>query len=180
MNLANKITVLRIFLTFLFIILALSDSLILTQIAFFVGVLAGISDFFDGYIARKYNIETDFGVFIDPLADKIFISSAFVILLHKGVVPPSIVLIVLIREFIVTGLRLIAIQKNIVIAANIGGKIKTTVQLVYLAIAGATWVEFIPENEEILSIFMYATFIITAYTGIDYLICYSKLYKNNL
>ena len=180
MNLANQITVIRILLTFLFIFLALSNSLILTQVAFFVGVLAGISDFFDGYIARKYNIESDFGVFMDPLADKIFICSAFVILLHRGVVPPGIVLIVLIREFVVTGLRLIAAKKNIVIAANVGGKLKTTLQFAYLAIAGATWVEFIPKNEEVLSAFMYATFFITAYTGIDYLICYSRLYKNNL
>ena len=127
MNIANKITLSRIVLTFAFAVLASFDNKTCHVIAFFVGFIAASSDWVDGYIARKYDLITDFGKLMDPLADKIFITVVFIIFVQYNIVPAYIVIIILVREFAVTGLRLIAAQKGKVIAAAMGGKVKTVV-----------------------------------------------------
>lgn len=92
--------------------------------------VASASDFLDGYLARKNNLVTDFGKFMDPLADKLLVCSAFICFVQFGTVPAWVVVLIIGREFIISGFRLIAADNNIVIAANYWGKIKTVVQMV--------------------------------------------------
>ena len=126
---ANKITVLRIILVPFFL---LFEYLGKPGIAFSLFVIASISDLLDGYIARKYNQITVFGKFMDPLADKILVLAAMCFLIEAHIMPGWSVALVLFREFAVSGLRLMAAQQNIVIAAAQSGKIKTASTMVCL------------------------------------------------
>ena len=128
---ANKITVLRIFLVPFFL---LFEYLGKPGIAFALFVIASLSDLLDGYIARKYNQITVFGKFMDPLADKILVLAAMCFLIEAHIMPGWSVALVLFREFAVSGLRLMAAQQNIVIAAAQSGKIKTASTMVCLCI----------------------------------------------
>lgn len=131
MNLPNKLTVLRVLLVPIFIFFLLSDFIYNNLIcALGVFILASITDMLDGKIARKSGMITDFGKFLDPLADKILILSALVCFVEMGLINSVPVIIILAREFIVTSVRLMASNKGKVIAANIFGKIKTCVQII--------------------------------------------------
>ena len=90
--------------------------------------MGSFSDFLDGYVARKYDMITDFGKFIDPIADKILVLSAFILFIERGFVEPWVVIVVLFRELLISGFRMLAAKKNISIAADIFGKLKTTTQ----------------------------------------------------
>lgn len=125
MTTANKITIVRILLVPIFILLMLLDFTGHKFAALIVFIIAGASDSVDGYVARKYNQVTDFGKFADPLADKILIISALLIFVQWGQMPAWCAIIIVVREFAVTGLRLIAVENGIVIAAAWSGKIKT-------------------------------------------------------
>lgn len=131
MNLANKLTVLRILLVPIFIFFLLSDY-IYNNLIFALGVfiLASITDMLDGKIARKSGSVTDFGKFLDPLADKILVLSALVCFVEVNLINSVPVIIILAREFIVTSVRLVASNKGKVIPANIFGKLKTCVQII--------------------------------------------------
>ena len=131
MTTANKITVFRIIMIPVFLILAYTGHLIWALAAF---IVASLSDMADGYIARHYNQITDFGKFMDPLADKMLVLSAMCYFIERGQMPGWVVAIVLFREFAVSGLRLIAVEQNRVIAAAWSGKIKTAVTMVCLAV----------------------------------------------
>ena len=126
MNLPNKLTMLRILLIPVFMVFIEWDSLpghILW--AFVIFVAASLTDFVDGYIARKNNMVTDFGKFMDPLAHKILVTAALVYFIPLGLAPAWVVILILAREFLVTSLRLIAAGKGILIAADKSGKYKT-------------------------------------------------------
>ena len=127
---ANKITVLRIILIPVFLFLAYRELMIPALIVY---LIACISDMLDGYIARHYNQITNFGKFMDPLADKMLVLSAMCVFIEKGQMPGWVVAVVLFREFAVSGLRLIAVEQGRVIAAGWSGKIKTTVTMIGLA-----------------------------------------------
>lgn len=131
MNLANKLTVLRILLVPIFIFFLLSDY-IYNNLIFALGVfiLASITDMLDGKIARKSGSVTDFGKFLDPLADKILVLSALVCFVEMNLINSVPVIIILAREFVVTSVRLVASNKGKVIPANIFGKLKTCVQMI--------------------------------------------------
>lgn len=129
MTTANKITIGRILAVPIFLLLAYLDQPIW---AFAVYIFACISDFADGYIARHYNQITDFGKFMDPLADKMLVMAAMCYFVQKGQMPGWALAIVLFREFAVSGLRLIAVEQQRVIAAAWSGKIKTAVTMVGL------------------------------------------------
>ena len=129
MNLPNRLTVSRLFLTVLFVgVLSLTfpyhDTL-----ALILFLLAAITDFFDGEIARRYSLITDFGKLMDPLVDKIMTAAAFICLVPLKAVPAWVVIIVIIREYLITGLRLLAISKGRVLAADRIGKHKTSWQI---------------------------------------------------
>ena len=130
MNLANKLTLLRIFLVPLFVIFMILDSnyygVIIATIIF---IIASITDKIDGYIARSRNQITTFGKFMDPLADKLLVTAALVSLVQLNVIPAWAVIIILSREFAVTGLRTIAAAEGKVIAASNWGKLKTVFQM---------------------------------------------------
>ena len=129
MNLPNKLTLLRIFLVPVFVALMLLEHSLAGLIVF---VMASLTDFLDGQIARKYNLITTFGKLMDPLADKILVMSAMLLFVQFGHVPAWVVIIILAREFLVTSLRLIAAGDGVVIAADMWGKVKTVTQMVWI------------------------------------------------
>ena len=134
MNLPNKLTVVRMVLVPFFVAALLlsktNDSLKWVALALFV--IASLTDFADGYIARKYNLITNFGKFMDPLADKILTISGMICLIELGRIPSWIVVIIVAREFIISGFRLVAAENGVVIAANYWGKFKTTCQMIMI------------------------------------------------
>ncbi len=127
MNLPNTLTLLRVVMIPLFVAAFLSGG-ISDWITLILFVLASITDALDGYIARKKNIVTDFGKLMDPLADKIMVMAAFVCFTYAGLLHPAVTILVMAREFIVTGVRMLATSKGKVIAADIWGKLKTVFQ----------------------------------------------------
>ena len=132
MNLPNQLTLLRVCLIPIFVLFLLLPlkSNAGRYIALAVFIIASLTDLLDGMIARRYELITDFGKFMDPLADKILVCSAMVCLVAKKELAAWIVIIILAREFIISGFRLVAADKGIVIAANIWGKMKTVAQMV--------------------------------------------------
>lgn len=134
-NLPNAITVSRLFLTAGFILFVAKESTWGHLTALILFIIAAISDFVDGWLARKMNLVTPLGKLLDPLADKILVCSAFVFLTAEGLCPVWVTALIIGREFLVTGLRQIAIEAGQVLAADTLGKWKTTFQLTYL-IAG--------------------------------------------
>ena len=130
MNLPNKLTMLRIFMVpvmVAFLLLGLGETGDYVATALFIA--ASLTDLADGYIARKYHMVTNFGKFMDPLADKLLVCSAVICLIEMGRIPSWAVLILIGREFIISGFRLVAADKGIVIAASYWGKFKTTFQM---------------------------------------------------
>ena len=128
MNLPNKLTMLRILLVPVFMVLAANRWMLAAGIVF---AAASFTDFLDGHLARKWNMVTDFGKFADPLADKLLTTTAFVYMIVDGVCSPVVVVVILAREFAVSGLRMIAAGApgGKVIAANMWGKVKTVLQM---------------------------------------------------
>ena len=140
MNFPNALTLARIVLIFVFIILAanagepletFNSSHVLRIIAYLVALVAAFTDLADGYFARKWNQVTDIGKLMDPLADKIFVSAIMLMMVQYQLLPAWVAVVIVSREFLVTGLRMLALQKNTVIAADIWGKIKILFELQY-------------------------------------------------
>ena len=131
MNLPNKLTVLRIIMVPFFVFFMLTDvgGPANKWIALILFCIASLTDLLDGKIARKYNLVTNFGKFMDPLADKLLVCSAMICLVEMGRLPAWIVIIIISREFIISGFRLVASDNGIVIAASYWGKFKTTFQM---------------------------------------------------
>ncbi len=130
MNLPNKLTILRVILIPFFVVFLLGAETFgpwSVYVALAIFVIASLTDMLDGKIARKYNLVTNFGKFMDPLADKLLVVSALVCYVDMGRIPSWIVLIIIAREFIISGFRLVAAESGIVIAASYWGKIKTAV-----------------------------------------------------
>ena len=146
MNTANKITILRVILVPIFMILFMMESKASLYASLAVFVIASITDAVDGYIARHYNQITAFGKFVDPLADKMLTTAAFLILLYKGIINPWAVMIILAREFMVTGVRLLAAADGNVIAASFWGKLKTVSQMVAIIAAIILTDNFFPQT----------------------------------
>lgn len=140
MNLPNKLTMLRIFMVPVFVVfMCLPVELKWARyVALAVFVIAAVTDFFDGYISRKNNIVTKFGKIMDPLADKMLVASGFILIATAGIIPAWMAVIIVIRDFFVTGLRNFGADKNQDLAASLSGKVKTVFQLlaVVFALAG--------------------------------------------
>jgi CDP-diacylglycerol---glycerol-3-phosphate 3-phosphatidyltransferase len=131
MNLPNKITIFRVFMIPVYLIFMLVPGIQYGRyIAAGIFIIAALSDLLDGYIARKNNLVTNFGKFMDPLADKLLVSSALICFVELKLLPAWIVIIIIAREFIISGFRLIASDNGVVIAAGWWGKLKTNVQMV--------------------------------------------------
>ena len=131
MNLPNKLTLFRVVLIpfFVFFLLAPYFEEYGNYIAVAIFIVASITDFLDGKIARKYNLVTNFGKFMDPLADKLLVCSALICLIQLELIPAWVVIIIIAREFIISGFRLVASDNGVVIAASYWGKFKTDFQM---------------------------------------------------
>ncbi len=172
MNVPNMLTIFRILLVPIFVFFMLidqNDSVYLT-ISLVIFIVASITDAIDGKIARKYNLVTNFGKFMDPLADKILVMSALLCLLNLKLIDVAIVIVILSREFLVTSLRLIASSNGKVIAANSLGKLKTISQI--LAIISCLIFKIYPYNDILFFIYQWLFIlctIITIVSGAIYL-----------
>ena len=167
MNLPNKLTVLRMVLVPFFVasllISANNDSI--KWLALVLFIIASLTDFADGYIARKNNLITNFGKFMDPLADKILTISGMICLIELGRIPSWIVIIIVAREFIISGFRLIAAENGVVIAANYWGKFKTTFQMIMIILM----IMNIPQLQIITTIVMWIALALTLISLVTYI-----------
>ncbi len=179
MNLPNKLTLFRIFLIPVFILVMLFDIQNKYLIACIVFIVASITDAMDGHIARKYNLITDFGKFMDPLADKLLVISALICMIEEGLVPGWMVIIIVARELTVSILRAIAAADGKVIAASGGGKLKTISQMIAIPVLllGANF-----DNSLLITIGSIAILIatlLTLYSGWEYLYKNKKLFMDS-
>ena len=131
MNLPNKLTIFRVILVIPFVALML-NGYDLWAVAVFI--IASLTDLLDGKIARKYNLITDFGKFMDPLADKLLVCAVMICLVEMGRLPAWMVIVIISREFIISGFRLVASDNGVVIAASYWGKFKTTFQMLMIIV----------------------------------------------
>ncbi len=195
MNIPNILTVSRIVLILIFVVLAANAGepdetpthaeSVIRWIAYSLAIIAAVTDLLDGYLARKWNQVTDFGKLMDPLADKILVMSAMLMAVEFQLMPAWIAVAVLTREFMVTGLRSLAAQKNIVIAADGWGKIKTVLQMLMLALAGAAWVGLFDLARHGWQWYVWNGFLIgivavTVFSGCAYFYRYRHIYIKSL
>lgn len=182
MNIPNRITISRIFLIPIFIILLVVpfqwgnvnigeyDLPINQLIAGVIFLIASLTDWIDGHYARKYNLVTNFGKFLDPLADKLLVTAAFVMLVQIGSVPAWVAIVILSREFAVTGLRTVAAAEGAIIAASPLGKLKTWTQMIALSVLLLHNIPFAMWNIPFDQIMLYLATIITIISGVDYFV----------
>lgn len=171
MNLPNKLTIARIISVPFFIAAYLFGYYIL---AFVLFIAASLTDMLDGKIARKYNLVTNFGKIMDPLADKILVYSAFCLMVEDGTVPGWMLIVILAREFAIAGMRTVAASDGTVIAAGMSGKIKTVLQMIAVPLLLLTAAI---DNLDVFyyfnlagQIFLWASLIMTVYSGVEYII----------
>ena len=180
MNLPNKLTVFRVILIIPFVLLMLGSYArwgwfmavfggivdYADYIALGIFIIASLTDMLDGKIARKYNLVTNFGKFMDPLADKLLVCSAMICLIELGRIPAWIVIIIISREFIISGFRLVAADNRVVIAASYWGKFKTTFQMVMVCLMIAD----IEALTVLTQIVMWIAVVLTIVSLVDYLV----------
>ena len=167
MNLPNKLTMFRVILIPFFVLFMLVDITLYDKwIALGIFIIASLTDLLDGKIARKYNLVTNFGKFMDPLADKLLVCSALICLVALDRIPAWMVIVIIAREFIISGFRLIASDNGIVIAASYWGKFKTTFQMVMicLMIADITAISIFTD------IVTWIAVVLTVVSLVDYLV----------
>lgn len=169
MNLPNKLTIVRVCMIPFFVFFMMTDYLGAASkwIALAIFVIASLTDWLDGNIARKYNLVTNFGKFMDPLADKLLVCSALICFVELGALPAWMIIIIISREFIISGFRLIAADNGIVIAASYWGKFKTVFQMVMIILLIAdlpfAWMGIVE------TIIVYIALILTIVSLADYL-----------
>ena len=181
MNLPNKLTLLRIALIPVFVVLLSFPNMWCQLAAALVFIGASVTDFLDGNIARKHNLVTNFGKFADPIADKMLVMSAYIVLVSQGRMPAWVCIVFLAREFTISGFRLVAAGSGKVISAAMLGKIKTVTQM----IASVMLVLLLPcqgheaifgfmgtVGEVMANVMMYVALVMTVWSGVDY------IYKN--
>lgn len=194
MNLANKITIARIMLIPLFILFFAEYPLWLTENSRFFGfihvygthialgviILASATDKLDGYIARKYNQITNLGKLLDPLADKLLISVALIMMVQSGMVATWIAVAIIAREFVITGLRMVASEQGIALSADSLGKLKMVLQVIAIAAVLLDNYPFqLVTMIQVDEFLMLAAVALTIYSGIHYLLNNYKLIKLN-
>ncbi len=174
MNLPNKLTVARVAAVPFFIISYYTEHYLT---AFVIFVLASFTDMLDGKIARKYDLVTNFGKIMDPLADKVLVYSAFLLMVPDPV-PAWMLIIILAREFLVAGVRTVAASKGIVIAAAMSGKIKTVLQmfavpmLLLCPVIGLNWFTVLSK------VMLWASLVMTVISGVQYVLDNKQVFKD--
>lgn len=167
MNLPNKLTIFRVILIPFFIVALLVPGIPAGNwIALAIFIVASLTDLLDGKIARKYNLVTNFGKFMDPLADKLLVCSALICLVELSRIPSWMVVIIIAREFTISGFRLIAADNGVVIAASYWGKFKTTFQMIAVCLMIAD----IPALSLLTTIITWIAVILTVVSLVDYLV----------
>ena len=174
MNMPNKLTIARMCMVPLFMIALMFNTDSSRILATVIFALASLTDMLDGQIARKYNMVTNFGKLMDPLADKVLTAAAMICLVELGDLAAWIAIVIIFREYLITGLRSVAASENIVVAANIWGKVKTVCQMFALM--------FLMLKPQIVALcgvniglwLMYAAVILTVYSGLDYVLKINK------
>ena len=172
MNLPNKLTMARVIMIPFFVFFLLwqnGENRTFRMIALALFIIASLTDLLDGKIARKYNLVTNFGKFMDPLADKLLVCSALICLIELNALPAWMVIIIISREFIISGFRLIASDNGVVIAASYWGKFKTTFQMVSVVLL----ILDIPALAFVTTICVWIALLLTIVSLVDY------IYKNH-
>jgi CDP-diacylglycerol--glycerol-3-phosphate 3-phosphatidyltransferase len=194
MNTPNKLTLLRIILAPLFMVFFLEDHVYYRLTGLGLFILAALTDLADGYYARKYGVITGFGKFMDPLADKILVSSALISFIALGYVSPLPVILIIGREFSITGLRLLAAYRGVVIPPTWAAKLKTFLQMLVVGVIMAyiclvtTIQDFALNMPSVVewdygiyfSTLLWLTATVTVWTGIDYIVKYFYMLKTAL
>ena len=191
MNTPNKLTLSRIILSPVFMVFFLMENVYCRVLSLVIFIIAALTDLWDGHLARKYGIVTGFGKFMDPLADKILTSTAFVSFLALGYVKAWMIMLIIIREFVITGLRSLAAYRGMVISPTLTAKLKTVLQMTTIAVIllyinsktvmealGYTGAFFeSPLVTQVFDWMMGITTVVTVLTGIDYLIKNATIIK---
>ena len=162
MNTANKLTMLRIILIPVFVVVLYVNFPFNNLVALAIFILASITDLLDGQIARKYNMITDFGKFMDPIADKLLVTAAMLMFVAWGWMPAWVVIVVIAREFIVSALRLVAANNGRVIAAGWSGKVKTAATMVCIILM------LLPIPSVVNTLCVAVIVLTTIYSGVEY------------
>ena len=168
MNLPNKLTVLRVCMIPFFVVMLLLNgggNQTYRYIAAAIFIVASLTDMLDGKIARKYNLVTNFGKFMDPLADKLLVCSALICLVDLKQLPAWMVIVIISREFIISGFRLVASDNGIVIAASYWGKFKTTFQMISVILL----IVRIPALTVLTQICVWTALVLTVISLVDYI-----------
>ncbi len=180
MNLPNKLTIFRMILILPFVLILLGNYHrwdwfrtifggvleYMDFVALAIFIIASLTDLIDGKIARKYNLVTNFGKFMDPLADKLLVCAALIALVEMGRIPSWVVIVIISREFIISGFRLVASDNGVVIAASYWGKFKTTFQMVMVCLMIAN----IKALSVVTTIVMWVALVLTVVSLVDYLV----------
>ena len=176
MNLPNKLTLMRVVLIPIFLlVLFLMQEPYNRYIATAIFVVASVTDFLDGYIARKYHMVSNFGKFMDPLADKLLVMAALVSMVAMEDLPAWVVIVILAREFAITGFRTLAMEANIVMAASWWGKIKTTTQMIMIILVLLQLpFAYMPMIETVL---IWLAVLFTVVSGVDYIVKNKQVLK---
>ena len=166
MNLPNKLTIARVCMVPLFMVALMMNTGTSRVVAMVIFALASLTDMLDGKIARKYNLVTNFGKFMDPLADKLLVCSALICMIELRELPAWMVIIIISREFIISGFRLVASDNGVVIAASYWGKFKTTFQMI-----GVVLLIFnIPALSTLTTIIVWIALALTVISLVDYIV----------
>lgn len=175
MNLPNKLTMFRVILIPFFVVFLLVDITPVDKwIALAIFIIASLTDMLDGKIARKYNLVTNFGKFMDPLADKLLVCSALVCLVAVDSIPAWMVIVIIAREFIISGFRLVASDNGVVIAASYWGKFKTTFQIIMICLMIAD----LAALQLLTTIVTWVAVILTIVSLVDYLVKNKEVMKD--
>lgn len=172
MNLPNKLTMARIIAVPVFVALYMLEMYIP---AFVIFALASLTDMLDGKIARKYNLITNFGKIMDPLADKILVYAAFCLFVQDGTMPAWMLIIILFREFAIAGMRTVAASEGVVVAAGMSGKIKTVLQMFAVPVLIIRTVH--PLINTVGYALLWASLVMTVYSGIEYIVRNRKVFS---
>ena len=175
MNLPNKLTMFRVILIPFFVVFLLVDITPVDKwIALAIFIIASLTDMLDGKIARKYNLVTNFGKFMDPLADKLLVCSALVCLVAVDRIQAWMVIVIIAREFIISGFRLVASDNGVVIAASYWGKFKTTFQIIMICLMIAD----LAALQLLTTIVTWVAVILTVVSLVDYLVKNKEVMKD--
>ena len=181
MNLPNKLTMFRVILIPFFVVFGSAAVFLLVDItpvdkwiALAIFIIASLTDMLDGKIARKYNLVTNFGKFMDPLADKLLVCSALVCLVAVDRIPAWMVIVIIAREFIISGFRLVASDNGVVIAASYWGKFKTTFQIIMICLMIAD----LAALQLLTTIVTWVAVILTVVSLVDYLVKNKEVMKD--